>query len=205
MALHTYRYQWLGVTKMYLDELLDPAFPSTFIDFGPEILQDVEVDDSQKSSLDAAMAQQGWSFVEADPLTAIPQAFASFQFSGTVVNGVFGLADAGVDLSVPQLIRAVNYPYSGPNTVLNTIGIMLADALVTGTITFDVLINGGIVATVPVGPGPLPLPIKIVQAFAVPAPLITSAHVEIRVTAAGLPAVGLGSTIGVSATVTTGN
>src|SRR5262245_32810172 len=114
MTLHVYRYQWLGVTTQYINERIDPAFPATFFDFGADHLQDIQADSSAKSDLDAVMAQQGWSFVTTDPPAAIPQAFAQFQFSGTVVNGVggFGLADNGVDLSVPQLVRSVNYPYS---------------------------------------------------------------------------------------------
>jgi hypothetical protein len=200
MTIHVYRYQWLGVPIASINERLALGFPATFSDFGPEILQDIQVDDSQKGDLDEYMGTQGFSFVQQDPPTAIPQAFAQFQFSGALSNGTHGIADIGADPTGILLTRDVNYPYSGPNTVLNTIGVMLADQILGGvTLTFDVHVNGSSVEMLQIF-GPQPQGAKFVQAFGAPAPLITSAHVTLICTA-----VGLVGPIGVQAYVSTGN
>lgn len=67
MALHKYRYQWVGLNMTQVNALIPPEQPATWVAITPQIVVDLSAESETKPDLDEVMASMGWSFLATDP------------------------------------------------------------------------------------------------------------------------------------------
>lgn len=62
--MSVFRYKWAGIDVNTVNGLVDPEFPISASDPSVLVTIDITVDESQKSNVDEAMGEQGWTYLE---------------------------------------------------------------------------------------------------------------------------------------------